>query len=391
MDNIADPTLSLYQQEDGVWYLNCYWSKPITFRRRVSTKTKNDIAANRFKAHWVQYELPSVREEFINEIAKRNDKSPEPANTKLADIFDYYTETYLLVTRAAPRTLTEARRIMREFELYLRAHHIGRAHQLTRRHVDEYARELGARKKAKTVKTEIGMIRAAINAAVDAGMLDRSPIIKWLLPDSDDLEIIPFEPAELAQILDAVRTKTPEIFPVVKWLAYTGNRPSDARDLRVRQIKWATNVVERPQEKTGKLGQYQIGEEAAAALRAALGDRKTHPDDHVFVGPDGFPFHRNYILRRFRVATKDINLDKDFNIKTLRHTFGYIMANLVGMPLNQLQVAMGHADIKMTLRYVRPGDSFPHIARFESLVAQPAEPANRTGDQGRPAEPAKQT
>jgi integrase len=44
------------------------------------------------------------------------------------------------------------------------------------------------------------------------------------------------------------------------------------------------------------------------------------------------------------------------------------MANIVGMPIPVLQVCMGHADIKTTMRYVQASEGRSHLDAWDKLL-----------------------
>lgn len=334
-------------------------------RSRISLGTDAMTTAAKKFARFLREMLPAIRHDF-----EHQEQTIVVANTPLADILDYYTHTYLVVKGSSQKTRTEAIRILRLFELHCRSKHIGRAHQLSRAAVDSFAKYLTEEgRAAKTVHTALACIRASINAAVDAGLLDQSPIRKWLMPRCEDPEIDPLEPEQLRQVLEIIQGKEPTIYNIVSWIAHTGNRPSDARALTWRQLDLEHRTVERPQIKTGRLAQYQINDGALAAVLREKERGKTGPDNEVFTDPTGGPFHRNYILRSFRRALARAGFRRRVNLKDLRHTFGYLHANYVKTPLPVLQVLMGHKSIEMTMRYVRATNAAEFAQAFAALIA----------------------
>lgn len=103
---------------------------------------------------------------------------------------------------------------------------------------------------------------------------------------------------------------------------------------------------------------------------------ETTADDLVFADPHtGGPLDKAAILRRFRHALKEAQLEQSHRFHDLRHTFGTRIA-AAGVPLRTLQEWMGHRDIETTQRYADYAPS-AHEAAF-------VEAAFRSGDQ--PAE-----
>lgn len=327
-------------------------------RRRISLRTTDAEKAERMLADFRRNGLPEL---------ERAAAAPAEQNTTLTAILDYYTGTYLPVRGASPRTITEAIRILREFELYCRASHIGRAQQLTRSAVDAHAKALHDRGLAsKSVHTALSIIRAALNAAVEAGLLNQSPIAKWLMPRYDDPEIDPLTAEQLARLLDIVARRAPEVSSIVHWIAHTGNRPSDARGLRWSQVNMDTRTVQRTQVKTGRLATYQIGD---AAMDVLIHERNRRGSEYVFTNDAGKPFTKNVVLYRLQRALRAEGFERPVCLKDLRHTFGFLMANRAGCPLPILQQLMGHSSIEMTMRYVRPGDAQAALGEYLKMLA----------------------
>ncbi|GMW02604.1 MAG: hypothetical protein AMXMBFR84_37400 [Candidatus Hydrogenedentota bacterium] len=316
---------------------------------------------------WVDRALPLIKQQFGMDRAEGDLDKRDP---KIARVIDYYLHVALVAKGAKVHTLAQYETQFREFEQYCRDNRIGRVSQLTREHVDRHLAELSKRLSPASIKNRMGIIRSMLNAAVDANMLDASPVKKWLAPNVPDAEISPLEPDELRRLLECVRTEEPVYYNYISWIAGTGNRPSDARALRWRQIDLRAMTVERTQVKTARLARYQVSGIAFDALMREKKRGRPGPDGEVFTNRRGEPFSKNSPLWAIQRAARAAKIGRVVTLKDLRHTFGYIMANHAGCPLPVLQVLMGHTDIHMTMRYVRPTDAFPALDRMTELVAK---------------------
>ena len=81
---------------------------PDGHRQRTSLRTTDPAQAAEMLDAWKRNPLPSL---------ERSAAAEPEGNTRLAAVLDYYTQTYLPVKGASPKSVTEAGRVLREFEL----------------------------------------------------------------------------------------------------------------------------------------------------------------------------------------------------------------------------------------------------------------------------------
>ena len=82
------------------------------------------------------------------------------------------------------------------------------------------------------------------------------------------------------------------------------------------------------------------------------GDRAE--DNYVFSRPDGFPYYPTSYNDKFNTLLEKAGLNKEYNINTLRHTFG-TQNKKSGTDAKIIQVMMGHSNISTTL------DIYTHV------------------------------
>ena len=70
----------------------------------------------------------------------------------------------------------------------------------------------------------------------------------------------------------------------------------------------------------------------------------------MFTRPDGRPFATIDVQRAFSIARKLSGIRSELTPHSLRHTFASWLA-ISGQPLRTIQELLGHADIRMTIRY----------------------------------------
>ena len=120
---------------------------------------------------------------------------------------------------------------------------------------------------------------------------------------------------------------------------------------------------------------YGVSHRGVARARAALGVRKERvaggkegywvyrlPEDHqplaepaerdyVFVNSLGNPWNRNSLALKFRRIRRQFGLPKHVTLYTLRHRYG-LMGIKHRVNLKLVSLAMGHADVRMTEKYI---------------------------------------
>lgn len=300
---------------------------------------------------------------------KTNERTSSSA--RLQDVVDYYVDTYLVISGKTEKTRKQFRSRLEHFVTFCAERNIRLVSKITREGVDEFAVKLVANGDSpKTVQIKIGIIRACMNSAVDAEIIERSPVVKWVRTKVPEPEIESLEPEELSAVINILHEYAPDDFGILSWMAGSGNRPSDARSLRIRQIDLKNRTVARTQVKSKRLAKYEIGSLCISAVESEVQKRHPGPDDLVFVNRLGLQYAENSLGRIMLRAFVRAGYKRHVTPKTFRHTYGYIMANHIkpAMPIPVLQVQMGHADIKTTMRYVRATNATAHIEAMDELL-----------------------
>ena len=358
---------------DGEWILDYYL--PGGQRRRISTRTRDhDAALVKVKEY---LKSPDGLAADVQRAVTRQKDEPKAqgGDPRISEVSEYYLDTALTVRNARPRSRERAVPILRDFEMWCRMKRIGRVSQLSRRTVDEWAAALAQTQAPATVKLSLTTLRAALNAAVEGGLMEKSPITKWLMPVVDPPVIRALTLDQVRDRLEAVRKMAPEHYPPIAWIAHTGNRAGEVRLLRWSQIDLKTQTIERPQ-KSRHLARYQFSDQARAVLRLVEGKHK----DLVFPNPEtGEVYEKKFLLRVWQRCQQRAGLQPVANLYDLRDSFASNMANIVGCPLPILQSLMGHKSIDMTMKYVKPGNAADWLRTYGKTLKI----ADPNGHQGR--------
>lgn len=137
---------------------------------------------------------------------------------------------------------------------------------------------------------------------------------------------------------------------VFSMLVVTGLRNSEACNLRLADVDFESGVITIVRGKGNKRRVVGLPDRLVPTLRLYLCHRPTAADDRFFIGPRGNPLNRDLLIKRFRRMSKKLGFD--VGAHRLRRTFATSRAH-AGVPLDKLQVILGHADIKTTRDYVQ--------------------------------------
>ena len=366
------------------------YTRPDKHRPRIALETKDPKVAEQRLDEYLAGR--GFKQDIDAAIAAVAQGLEDERDLSLKKLRDYYVEVYLVNENAGKRSIANIMTTMGEFVDYARDAGVSRCGQLSRALMDSYTATLYKKRKLKpkTVYNKLATIRAALNAAVDAELIKETPIRKWPLPKLPDVAIEPLTRDELSLMLQSVAEDSPELYPILAWIALTGNRPSDACDLRFKQVDLRNHVVHRTNVKVKKLAKYDISREAVA-LVAAERLRRGSPDagERVFLHPDRrgqkltrrdegkelplVPWTERALWHALQDAMIRVKFRRHVNLKDLRHTFGYTMANDrdIDCRLQKLRVLMGHADIRMTERYVKAAEAKDEVDHFGKSLNLP--------------------
>ena len=349
---------SLRQRPDGRFFID--YRDEFGQRQRPyiiinGERTRDPIAAQAYYDHWLK-----------NQTEARGTATQSRVNSPwIKEILDYYRDVYLIAQNAAQATHNAAQTHCAAFLEWCRSQHIGRMQQLNVEVMTRWSADLQTgefARGARTTANYLNTIRSAINVAVEAELIPRSPIKKWSRPKFDATDKHPLSIQELEDVIALFSDS-----PIILWMALTGQRPSDARTLKFGDVDLETLTVHRPSVKVRNLRKFEICPQAGA-LVAAAAVREHTPGDIVFLSPQGRPWSEDGPLNLMRRRCEAENHPRRVTPKMLRDSFGTIMANDIGLPLPELQILMGHTDIKTTMQYVRARGARQWLTQFDTRL-----------------------
>ncbi|MEM4620066.1 MAG: site-specific integrase [Desulfurococcaceae archaeon] len=222
----------------------------------------------------------------------------------------------------------------------------------------------------RTVNMEIGLIRKALNWALDVGLISGHNIKKFpMLPEHKKVFYF-LTPSELKALLHAL-----EHHPILKarvlLSVLTGLRPKEIAVLEWKDIDFENGLLfvrKKPgsQVKDREERVIPLGEEALRVLREL---KVLNPSSNFVFGKNGKPvFEVHPQLRR---ASKRAKLEKLVSPYMLRHTFA-VMSLRAGVDIFSLKELMGHSSLTTTERYLHTDPehirvSVERLAKFLKL------------------------
>jgi integrase len=224
-----------------------------------------------------------------------------------------------------------------------------------RRLVESLARRLAP----ATVRTNYGVLRAVLRAAVDADVIAVSPCRGVKLPAQRRPEIRFLSAEELTGL--AAQTPT-EYRPMIYLAGVLGLRLSEVAGLRVGRINFLRHTLEVAEACVEVEGQPLFSDVKTQASRrrlsvppflmAMLAERlaardRPNPDELVFVAPEGGPLRGSTFRNRvFYPAVRRAGLD-GLTFHGLRHTAAGLMVE-AGAHVEAIKQRLGHSSIRVT-------------------------------------------
>ncbi len=182
-----------------------------------------------------------------------------------------------------------------------------------------------------------------LSKAVEWGLLESSPFKKGkrLMLKENNQRLRFLTEAEIEVLLKAC---TPHLKPIVETALLTGMRRGELLSLKWEQIR--NGFIYLTETKSGKARQIPINDRLAEVFREVRrGNQLKSP--HVFCDSQGRRFLE--VKRSFTSARRRAGIE-DFRFHDLRHTFASRLV-MRGASLKAVQELLGHADLKMTMRY----------------------------------------
>jgi integrase len=278
--------------------------------------------------------------------------------------------------RHAVRTRQIIKLSIETFLEFCKREHLEDLNQIQRTHIEAFRDELTARKrpcgkpwKCRTINRYLGDVRAMLNKAIAAELIDRNvansrgPSDDLYLPQHDEKPICVLTADELRLLTQLTDDSLKELFvknfrevrEMVLLFYYTGMRLGELCNLTFAQVRGNAIFIERHGEWVAKWGisrQIPLHEKAAAIIE---GRRRDFPKaEYVFETANGTRFEERNVRQDVDRLFKKFHIKGDtgqgVSTHCLRHTFA-TTALLNNVPVPVVAEWLGHTNIEMTMRY----------------------------------------
>src|SRR5512132_1411583 len=165
---------------------------------------------------------------------------------------------------------------------------------------------------------------------------------------------------EIARLLAACGASAhPELHAAVQLALNTGMRKGEVLGLSWDRVDFARGVILLEKTKSGRRREVPMNDAVYAVLSARTGER------------DGRVFSTRSVRRAFQKAVSEARLE-DFRFHDLRHTAASHLV-MRGASRPDARAVLGHADVKMTMRYAHlsPEHLRSAVARLDGLAVAP--------------------
>lgn len=200
-----------------------------------------------------------------------------------------------------------------------------------------------------TINTRLYGLKLFYKYCIDENILNFNPIDPITFPTVEEALPHYLQNEQLEHLRRIVKDK-PKLKAVIELLYSTGIRISELSKLKIEDINWSERIIHITNGKRKKERIVLFTRQCEEYLKAYL---KTRDDDlpYLFVNRKGTaPFCRRTLQLQFEKYKEIIGLH--LTPHTLRHTFAAHLS-MKGMPIECIQVLLGHTDPQQTHLYAR--------------------------------------
>lgn len=235
--------------------------------------------------------------------------------------------------------------------------------------------------KPKTVNNMLGILGTCLRHAVEAGHIDKLPVIRRLKVPPPSFDFLDFDEAPV--LIDGARAGWPE--RAIRFALRTGLRQGEHRGLRWDVVDFRRRRVfvrvslsqdakrEEP-PKNGRTRYVPLSDEALQVLKDQRAESMLK-SEWVFCDPEGGAFTRAKFEHQLIVACRRAGMRK-VRWHDLRHTFASHLV-MKGVSLRAAQELLGHSSITVTQRYAHLA---PRVGREAVLLLDAPPPRQHDGN-----------
>ena len=166
---------------------------------------------------------------------------------------------------------------------------------------------------------------------------------KYFPKRAPEREINFLTPEELEILFEGARRSRSRLLrPLIRFLAHTGLRRSEALNFLWTDIDESSGFIHVRKSKNGDSRKVPI---EPGALEAIAELDRRHP--HIFTNQDGSRPHEDIFIKPLRTVAKRVGITKRIDLHTFRHSYGSNKIRM-GWGLKKVSLLLGHRDISVT-------------------------------------------
>lgn len=271
----------------------------------------------------------------------------QPESISFAQFVDKWFNTYVMTNNKPSEQLNKKTAIKNHLKPFFGKIDVDKISSLN---IEEFKAQKQAEGKCnKSINNYLGMLGKCLNCAEEWKLIDKAPRIRPLKVPPPKFRF--FTEEEYNRVLEEAKKINEEFYEMVLFTLRTGVRVGELKALKWEDIDFknkkvtiqrsiVNGIVGSP--KSNKIRVIPLAQDILEVLKA----KKRTPSDSNLFNPQKSRFSLNRALKR---TCKKLDLGVG-GWHDLRHTFASKLSNN-GVPLQVIQVLLGHSDLKMTQRY----------------------------------------
>lgn len=195
-----------------------------------------------------------------------------------------------------------------------------------------------------SINRQMATLKAALQKAVEWEIIKTNPLAQFKQLKLDAIPVVRYlTTGEEQRLSDALQASTPWLRTFVTTALNTGCRRAELWQLTWGDIDLKTKklTIHGGMAKSGQTRHVPLNQTAIKTLTAWRGDATPLPNVPVF--------GRHEFKKSWKTLMQKTGIE-DFTFHCCRHHFASKLV-MAGVPLNTVRELLGHADLKMTLRY----------------------------------------
>lgn len=321
-------------QKSGIFYL--WYTKEDGKRNKVSTKTKDKVEAEIFKASFIpnqKKELKIVDDEPISFIEYRNqfiDSIKDDYSSGTIELYQQTFKQFFIIIGNKP-----LRDISKDDIITFKKARLNTC-------------------KKVTINIDLRNLRSFLNVAVEEKLIEKNPLTNDLLFDVDETPIKFFSEEQINKVLNQIQCNHKR--NIYKFAIQTGMRLSEIlflqySDLNLEEMTIRITNKDNFRVKTGEIRYLPLTPNLLELIDLKYIDK---PDTYIFGKLDNNkiqPYTSGYISCKFKKYCKRAKVPHYLHFHSLRHTF--ITEQIKRKtPIKMVQLMAGHKDIETTNKYI---------------------------------------